>query len=76
MEHKLHLDTKTNGIKWALDLIFKKMGNILYILAVIFLVLWAIGFLGFELHGIIHILLVLAILSVLLRIIKGGPVVK
>jgi hypothetical protein len=52
------------------------MGNLLYILAVIFLVLWAIGFLGFELHGVIHVLLVLAILSVLLRIIKGGPVIK
>jgi hypothetical protein len=52
------------------------MGNILYILAIIFLLLWAIGFLRFQLHGIIHILLVLAVLSVLLWIIKGGPVIK
>ncbi len=47
------------------------MGNILYIIAVILIIAWAIGFLGFESGGIIHILLVIALIAVLLRIIQG-----
>jgi Family of unknown function (DUF5670) len=50
------------------------MGNLLYILAVILLIAWAIGFLGFHVGGIIHILLVIAIIAVLLRIISGKKV--
>lgn len=48
------------------------MGNILYIIAVILIIGWAIGFLGFHAGGIIHILLVIAIIAVLLRFIKGN----
>jgi hypothetical protein len=47
------------------------MGNILYVIAVILLIIWGIGFLGFHSGGIIHILLVIAIIAVLLRIIQG-----
>lgn len=47
------------------------MGNILYTVAVILLILWAIGYLGFNVGGIIHILLVIALISVLLRLIQG-----
>ncbi len=47
------------------------MGNLLYTIAVILLIAWAIGFLGFHAGGIIHILLVIAIIAVLIRIIKG-----
>jgi hypothetical protein len=47
------------------------MGNLLYIIAVILIVAWLIGFLGFHAGGIIHILLVIAIIVVLLRIIQG-----
>jgi hypothetical protein len=47
------------------------MGNSLYVVAVILVILWAIGFLGYNAGGIIHILLVIAIVSVLLRIIQG-----
>ena len=51
------------------------MGNLLYILAVILIVIWAIGFLGYNAGGIIHVLLVIALISVLLRVIRGeGPV--
>ncbi|HEX5167877.1 MAG TPA: lmo0937 family membrane protein [Cyclobacteriaceae bacterium] len=46
------------------------MGNILYIVAVILVIAWAIGFLGYNAGGLIHILLVLALISVLFRIIK------
>jgi len=47
------------------------MGNILYIIAVVLIIAWLIGFLGFHAGGIIHILLVIAVVAVLLRIIQG-----
>jgi len=47
------------------------MGNLLYIVAVILILFWAIGFLGFHAGGIIHILLVIAVIAILLRIIQG-----
>lgn len=47
------------------------MGNLLYIIAVILIIAWAIGFLGYHAGGIIHILLVIALISVILRIIQG-----
>jgi hypothetical protein len=47
------------------------MGNLLYAVAVILLIIWAIGFLGYHTGGIIHILLVIAIIAVLLRVIQG-----
>jgi predicted ferric reductase len=47
------------------------MGNLLYIIAVILVIAWAIGFLGYHAGGIIHILLVIALISVILRVIQG-----
>ena len=47
------------------------MGNLLYVIAVILIIGWAIGFLGYNTGGIIHILLVIAIIAVLLRLISG-----
>ena len=46
------------------------MGNLLYIIAVILVIAWAIGFLGFHTGGIIHILLVIAVIAFLLKIIR------
>lgn len=40
-------------------------------LAVILLILWALGFLAFNVGGLIHILLVIAIVVILIRIIQG-----
>lgn len=49
------------------------MGNLLYLIAVILVIIWAVSFLGgFATGGIIHILLVIAIIVVLLRIIRGN----
>lgn len=49
------------------------MGNLLYIIAVILVIIWAISFLGgFYTGGLIHILLVIAIVVVLLRVIRGN----
>ena len=48
------------------------MGNLLYIIAVILVLGWAIGFIGYNAGGIIHILLVIAIIAVVLRLIRGS----
>ena len=50
------------------------MGNLLYIIAVILLVAWAIGFFAFGAGYVIHILLVIAVIAVLIRIIQGRKV--
>jgi len=47
------------------------MGNLLYIIAVILVIGWLIGFVGYGAGGIIHILLVIAVVVILLRIIQG-----
>lgn len=47
------------------------MRNLLYVLAVIIVIAWAIGFIGYSAGGLIHILLVIALISVLLGIIQG-----
>jgi hypothetical protein len=48
------------------------MGNLLYVIAVILVIAWAIGFLGYHAGGIIHVLLVIAIVAVLLKVIRGS----
>lgn len=48
------------------------MGNILYLIAVILIIAWAIGFLGYHASGLIHILLVIAIIAILLKVIRGA----
>jgi hypothetical protein len=50
------------------------MGNLLYIIAVILIIGWLIGFVGFNAGGLIHILLVIAVVAVLLRLIRGDRV--
>lgn len=47
------------------------MGNLLYIIAVILVVGWIIGFVGYSAGGLIHVLLVIAVIIVLLRVIQG-----
>ncbi|MES2284659.1 MAG: lmo0937 family membrane protein [Bacteroidota bacterium] len=48
------------------------MGNLLYYIAVILIIFWLIGFLGYHAGGLIHILLVIAVIAVLLRVIQGN----
>jgi len=50
------------------------MGNLLYFIAVILIVAWAIGFLALGAGGIIHILLVIAVIAILVRVIQGRKV--
>jgi hypothetical protein len=50
------------------------MGNLLYFLAVILIIGWLIGFIGYGAGGIIHILLVIAVVAIILRVIQGRRV--
>lgn len=47
------------------------MGNLLYIVAVIFVIGWLVGFVGFHVGGAFHLLLLVAIIATLLSIIQG-----
>jgi hypothetical protein len=46
------------------------MGNLLYVIAVILIIGWAIGFFGYAAGGIFHVLLVIAIILILLKVIR------
>ena len=46
----------------------------LYIIAIILLIGWALGFFVFSAGSIIHVLLVIAIIAILLRLIRGDRV--
>ena len=50
------------------------MRGILYIIAVILLIGWLIGVFVYSVSGLIHILIVLAIISFILGIIRRGNV--
>ncbi len=48
------------------------MNNLLYTIAVLLILLWAIGFFAYSVGGIIHILLIIAVISIILRVIQGN----
>jgi len=50
------------------------MGNLLYVVAVVLIIAWAIGFIGYSAGGIIHVLLVVAIIAIIFRVIQGRRV--
>jgi hypothetical protein len=50
------------------------MGNLLYVIAVILIIAWAVGFIGYSVGGIIHVLLVIAVIAILFRLIQGRRV--
>lgn len=47
------------------------MSDLLYIIAVILIIGWLLGAFVFSLGNIIHVLLVIAIIAILLRLIRG-----
>jgi len=47
------------------------MGSLLYIVAVILIIGWAVGFFAYSAGSIIHILLVIAIIAILFQVIRG-----
>ncbi|MCP9767050.1 lmo0937 family membrane protein [Lacihabitans sp. LS3-19] len=52
------------------------MSNLLYLIAVVLIISWAVGFFAYGAGGLIHVLLVIAIVAVLLRLISGRKILK
>lgn len=50
------------------------MNSLLYAIAVILIIAWLLGFFVFNLTYLIHVLLVIAIIALLLRLIRGKQV--
>ena len=50
------------------------MSSLLYFIAVILLIGWLVGVFAYSATGLIHVLLVLAIIAVLFRLISGRRV--
>jgi hypothetical protein len=48
------------------------MNNLLYTIAVLLILLWAIGFFAYSVGGMIHILLIIVVISIVLRVIQGN----
>jgi uncharacterized membrane protein len=47
----------------------------LYIVAVILIIGWLLGFFVFHAGSIIHVLLVIAVIAILLRLIRGNSAI-
>jgi hypothetical protein len=51
------------------------MGSLLYILAVVLIVIWAISFLALHVtSGLIHLLLVVAVILFIIKLVTGRSV--
>jgi hypothetical protein len=48
------------------------MGNLLYLIAVVLIIFWLLGFYVYSAGALIHVLLVLAVIAILFQVIKGG----
>ena len=59
-------------LKWSDPFTVGKEPNMLWTICVILLILWLLGLVsGYTMGGVIHILLVIAIVVVLVRVIQG-----
>lgn len=47
------------------------MNNLLYVVAVILIIGWAIGVFAYSAGGLIHVLLVIGIIAIIMRVISG-----
>jgi hypothetical protein len=47
------------------------MGNLLYIVAVVLIIGWFSGFFAFHAGGILHALLVIAVIAIIVRLLQG-----
>lgn len=50
------------------------MSSLLWLIAVILIIAWAIGFFAYSAGGLIHILLVIAVIAIIWRLITGRGV--
>ncbi|MDI1307761.1 MAG: lmo0937 family membrane protein [bacterium] len=46
------------------------MQNLLYLVALVLVILWALGFFFYSVGSIIHLLLVFAVIAIIIRIIR------
>lgn len=51
------------------------MGNLLYVVAVVLIIGWLIGFFAFHVGSIIHVLLIIALIAIILRVIQGRKII-
>jgi len=65
---------KVEQIKQFLTLTTTIMSSLLYIIAIILVIGWILGAFVYSVGGLIHILLVLAVIAVLFRLIGGRGV--
>lgn len=52
------------------------MGNVIYFLVAMLLIIWAIGFFGYSAGGFIHLLIVVALLVITIKMIAGAKSAK
>jgi hypothetical protein len=50
------------------------MSNLLYAIAVILIIAWALGFFVYSVGSLIHVLLVIAVIAIIFRLIRGERV--
>ncbi len=50
------------------------MRNFMYIIAILLIVGWAIGYIGYGTGGIIHVLLIIAAIAVILQLIQSKKI--
>lgn len=50
------------------------MSDLLYVIAIILIIGWLLGAFVFSVGSIIHVLLVIAVVAILLRLIRGRSV--
>jgi Family of unknown function (DUF5670) len=59
----------------VVDELFRPGGSVLALIGLVLLVLWLLGFLAFHVtSGVIHILLVLAVISIIVHFLRGQTV--
>ncbi len=46
------------------------MGNLLYVIAIILIIAWAIGLIGYNAGGLIHALLIVAVIAIVVRLFQ------
>jgi hypothetical protein len=53
-----------------------KNGNILYLISLVLLTVWLIGFLGYKIGPMIHLLLAVALMMIVWRLIQTLKVIR
>jgi hypothetical protein len=51
------------------------VGNLLYVIALILIIVWAIGFIVYNTGGFIHVLLAIALVVIIIKVIQKKKVV-